>query len=129
MTTLRRRLSWIIAAWILFQSGGLVAPVALAAAGFADAVQFCDCPEEVAGATCPMHHGKTPRHAAPKPGECRLQNACAPTDAALLSMFAGAGVMPATTSIPVVTTSRPIAVRPSLLRHFLAIPDAPPPRA
>jgi hypothetical protein len=129
MTTLRRRLSWIIAVWILFQVAGLVAPVALAAAGFAAAAEFCDCPEEVAGATCPMHHGKTPRHAAPKPGECRVQNACAPTDAALLSMFSGAGVLPATASIPVVITSRPIAVPASQLRCVLSVPASPPPRA
>ena len=128
MTTLRRRLSWIIAVWILFQIAGLATPVVLAAAGYSNGEEFCDCPEEVAGATCPMHHGKTPRHAAQKPGECRLQNACAPTDAALLSMFSGVGVMPTTTSIPVLATSQPVAVSASLLRHFLIVPEAPPPR-
>lgn len=128
MTSLRRRLSWIIAVWILFQVAGIVAPVTLAAAGFSSTEEFCDCPEEIAGATCPMHHGKTPRHAA-KPGECELRNACAPTDAAILSMFSGVGVMPSTTAIAVFITSQPVTVPASLLQHFLTVPDAPPPRA
>jgi hypothetical protein len=74
-----------------------------------------------------MHHQQEPRSDASR---CKLQNACAPLDAALLSLAGGAGVLPAAASLAPPTPSivRVAIGRPDSLSRA-RVPDSPPPRA
>ena len=129
MATMRRHLSCVLGIWLVFQIAGIVAPVGLAAAGFMTADELCDCPADGHGATCPMHHGKTPRPSPANDGSCRFQNTCAPADATLLSMLTGAGILTA----PAVSVAEDLAseaISPATFHpaQRFELPDAPPPR-
>lgn len=130
MFAMRRRLSTLAIVWILFQIAGTSAPLTLLATG-AQAAEICTCPSADHGATCPMHHPQGAN--ANRDGHeqrCKLQNACAPADAALLSLAGGAGLVSAAVSctpsdLSVATIATPATNR--LSRGHT--PDSPPPRA
>lgn len=127
MTSLRSRLSWLLAGWLVVHSAALVAPVVLFATGHATE-DVCTCPGAEHGATCPMHHSTQPT-----PGsrtKCTLQNAHAPLDTALLSLFASHGVVPQKMSVDLTETAfQRILPVVSELASRTDLPDAPPPRA
>jgi hypothetical protein len=132
MPSFRRRLSWILAGWLVCQFAGLVAPVALAAAGVVE--DLCTCPGTQDGATCPMHHDKgTPTDQTPikdQASRCVVRSAAGPTDVALWSLSSGGGVLPQAVDVAVVDSVlglvTPLTVTSS---SRPALPDAPPPRA
>ena len=126
MQALRRHLSWILAGWLVVQLIGIVAPVALAAAGFG-AVDECACPADMLGATCPMHHGAAAKHS--DLNQCRLQNSAARTDIALLGVTGGVGVIPISPALPVDTNSTPVFVSDVTVVSALVAFDSPPPRS
>ena len=126
MSSVRRRLSWLIGVWLLCQ----VANVAAAPLTFccqnvatADDEEKC-CPGLLPGQVCPMHHTKEGVRT------CKMRDACARTDAALVALAGGLGVLPPATAV--VNTfdlgdlPRP-APRSAIVRAYR--PDSLPPRA
>lgn len=126
MSLVRRRLSWLIGAWLLCQ----IANVAAAPLTFccqnvatADDEEEC-CPGLLPGQVCPMHHTKADERT------CKMRDACARTDAALVALAGGIGVLPPATAV--VNTFDPgdllrPAPRSAILRAYR--PESPPPRA
>jgi hypothetical protein len=126
MRGIRRRLSWVIAGWLFVQLAGIAAPVALAAAQYVD--ELCICPAGHEGASCPMHHGRTPPPSESEPGRCHVRNTGAPPDATLLSI---AGVVAVIVTVPashVLVTSAMVSTSESPVLTRTGLLDPPPPR-
>src|SRR5215813_7499389 len=127
MRTVRRWLSSLLALVILMQVGGILAPVALSAAGTA-VIEACTCPGGNHATSCPMHHSRENK----SPGDanrCAMRSASTPTDFALLTLGTGAGVLPSLNSLDV--PDEPSAMTPasiSTVRSRPDFPDSPPPR-
>jgi hypothetical protein len=122
----RRRLSWAVGAWLLFQIANVAAaPMAFCCQNVATAGddEKC-CPGLLPGQVCPMHHTKE------GVATCKMRSMCAGTDASLVALAGGLGAMPVVTaSVSAFAPCDPprIASRPSILR--LDRPESPPPRA
>jgi hypothetical protein len=148
MRTLRGRLSWMLAVWLVFQVAGIGAPL-LAATGIV-LEDACTCPAGVPGATCPMHHSGSPAQAerhdngtpahvghhtnegAPddQTNRCAMKNAYPPTDLALLGLSGGAGVLPQLLAFDAVEQAYTrISLQSWHLTSRTELPDSPPPRA
>ncbi len=127
MKSLRLRLSWILVGWLFVQFAGTVAPVVLAAAGVPSGDVLCECPGTEHGATCPMHHGQAPKQ--DDTNRCRLQNTYTPTDAALLSLAGGIGVLPQVATLHIDMAQTSILATDGALSSRTELPDAPPPRS
>ena len=126
MLSVRRRLSWLVCAWLTCQIAGIAAaPLAFCCK---DAPAVSDeeecCPGLLPGQLCPMHHKTAGK------SECKMRNACAPADAMLVALAGGVGVLPPATAFvnafapgDLLTPSTPTAIArtPS--------PESPPPRA
>ena len=144
MATIRRRLRFWAAAWLLFQAASLTALVPrecctahpMAAATEADCHEEApipavpDCPMAAAGGTpCPMHHGG---HSDVNEGtaECSIRGMCDGPAATFLGSLANHGVLGDRFTI---TPDLHPKVNPPLFRDSLigrlAGPDSPPPRA
>jgi hypothetical protein len=129
MALLRARLSWLAAFWLGCQIAGFVAaPVVFAVSESRLAAdEDCECPGTAPGQACPMHkgHGKTTTDET----ECALRNACAPSDAALLTICGSIGILPGLPSAEVDRTAEFVAA--SVLNPISqsARPEGPPPRA
>jgi hypothetical protein len=126
MRFLRKRLSWMLTAWLGCQGVALAAPVALAAAGTMPVEELCTC---TGGdhETCPMHHSRQ----ADEPGRtaiCGMSSACAPADVALLSMAGGAGVLPGEVRLPLLLASTAVSISQSAVLGIVVLHDTPPPR-
>src|SRR5438046_1009334 len=94
MRALRRHLPWAIAGWLACQMAGLTAaPLALsgAHASPADHDEKCDCPV-APGQACPMHHTREGDRT------CKIRHAFGGSDAALLALAGGVGVLPRPTA-------------------------------
>jgi hypothetical protein len=125
MQFLRRRLSWIVGAWLICQlaSGGVAAAL-LAAGPFAE---LCTCPGGMPGQICPMHSG----HQDDTRGDsgCAIGNMSVTPDASLTSLLGNIGVVPARRSFavgPTITAVQAHHVPAPLNRPD--IPEPPPPR-
>ena len=125
MRRLRSRLARFTAACLVWQAMILaLAPVDLA--GRETLTATCDCPGGMAQQSCPMH--RSPNREA-QAGDSVIQSTCVPTDAALISLSTGLGVLPSLTSTPqsirieAVSTLTPRAVR------RVVDPELSPPRA
>lgn len=128
MPLVREHLATILIGWLLFQFFTIAAPLALTAAGTMAAEEMCTCPGGSAnGRTCPMHHGERP--ASRNASRCTMQNACAPLDAALLSLAGGAAVLPQRISLQIQTVQRAVRIPDVPLDSRTDVPDSPPPRA
>jgi len=128
MRMVRQRLSSVLVIMLVFQLGGMIAPVALSAVG-ASLIDACTCPGGTHATTCPMHHGNESGspHASKR---CAIRSASLPTDLALLTLATGAGVLPSLGSFDV--TDEPSALIPapaSSVRSQTDFPDSPPPRS
>jgi len=127
MSLVRRRLSWLICCWLAFQIAGFVAaPFALCCedpSAFAEP----DCCQGVGpGQTCPMHHKTKPDD----DSTCKMRNACAPADSALVSLSGGLGVLPTVTSdVIAFTAGDPLTGLSESHVLRAARPEPPPPRA
>jgi hypothetical protein len=122
MTLPRRRISWVLAGWLLCQFAGVAAPLLFAAKAAVE--ELCFCPDAEPGAACPMHAKKE------APAGNSLKSDCNPSDAALLSLAGGAGILSETFALTasddVVEYIDVLASEPtSVVSH----PDSPPPRA
>ena len=128
MRPIRRRLSWMLASWLVFQCAGIVAPVVLAATGVA-LEEACTCPGAIHGATCPMHHGKEAT-SKDEANRCSVRNSYPPTDLALLALAGGTAVLPRLLVFDVIEPSRtPISLHAENASSRTELPDSPPPRA
>ena len=122
----RRRLSWAVGAWLLFQVANVAAaPVAFCCQNVATAGddEKC-CPGLLPGQVCPMHHTKE------GVATCKMRSMCAGTDASLVALAGGLGAMPVVTAAVSAFAhgeAPRIASRPSILRTDR--PESPPPRA
>lgn len=123
MKFVRRRLSWLLSAWLVCQVTALAAPVALASAGTVE--ELCTC----AGGdheTCPMHHGTQTDGQGTAPsgvGACR-----APVDVALLWTAGGAGVLPTVAIIERPNASARVPLPEPVPVDFVSPHNTPPPR-
>jgi hypothetical protein len=127
MLSVRRRLSWLVCAWLTCQIATVVAaPITFCckAVPVADDDEEC-CPGVAPGQLCPMHH-KT----ATGKNDCKMRSTCGPADAMLVALAGGIGVLPRATAVvnafvpgDVVAPSAPVALARS------SRPESPPPRA
>jgi hypothetical protein len=127
MVFVRRRLSWLICAWLTCQIASVAAaPITFCCKDVPTAAdeQNC-CPGLMPGQLCPMHH----RTAANK-NECKMRSLCAPADAMLVALAGIVGMLrPATAVVSsfdpgdVVALSAPTAIART------SPPESPPPRA
>jgi hypothetical protein len=129
MQRMRWCLSWLAAGWVLCQLAAFAAaPIVLSADGLDPVtVERCTCAEGAPGAACPMHqgHGGDPKRSGT---DCKLRSSCASSEAALLSLAGGLGLVP---SPAVVSVNRVVALIPGPLVRALnrvELPEFPPPR-
>jgi hypothetical protein len=127
MARVRRRLAWIVCAWLLSQAAGVAAaPFALCCTSppvAHDDEEKC-CPGLLPGQMCPMHHTREGQRT------CKMRSACANTDAALIALSGGLGDLPASTSF--VSAFEPGAFVATLASSTMlrtSRPESPPPRA
>jgi len=122
MRFIRERLSWVVAGWLACQMTALAA-VSVSAACAETGPRKC-CAAARPGQACPMHH----------PGEddrtCKMRDACGRTDAALLALAGGVGVLPHATDVVIAfALGDPVsAMSPSPILRATR-PESPPPRA
>ena len=129
MTSLRRRLAFIACIWLAGQVAGLAAaPFALCcdtAPGTSvhDDEEKC-CPGLLPGQVCPMHHTKEGVRI------CKMRSVCSGSDAALVSLSGGLGVMPPPSATVSAFERRDVAsvMAPSAIARAHR-PESPPPRA
>src|SRR3954451_12032872 len=126
MVLVRRHLSWLIAACLACQLAGIAAaPVALCCKDMPTSDEDTECCTGLLpGQVCPMHHTTAGKR------ECRMRDACAPSDAALIALAGGVGVLP--TATPTVSSFDLGDVHSNLASTaaFRAVrPEAPPPRS
>jgi hypothetical protein len=127
MRRFRLHIPGLVAAWLVCQGVALlVAPVALQSGTAVVDGGDCDCPGARPGQFCPMH--QSPNRAEHREGTLALQNACSPTDAALISLGIGLGVLPASNLQPAERQLGAIVVLPIVSLTRSELPDSPPPR-
>jgi hypothetical protein len=125
MQPLRRRLSWMLAGWLVIQLVTIVAPVALVAAGVS-LEETCTCPGVDHGATCPMHHPSSAK--SKDANQCAMRSAAAPADVVLLPLSV-IGLLPSPATVAIEMTPVPVIITVSALVGRTELPDSPPPRA
>jgi hypothetical protein len=126
MTLIRRRVSWLVGAWLLCQVANLAAaPLTFCCQNVASVGddEKC-CPGLLPGQVCPMHHTKEGERT------CKMRGVSSGTDASLIALAGGLGAMPAATAF--VKAFEPgdlprLASRSAILR--IRRPESPPPRA
>jgi hypothetical protein len=122
MRVIRRRLSWLIVAWLVCQTASLTGSPTLAVLGHSE--DAC-CDGLAPGQTCPMHG-----HSRQGDRTCKMRSACPRGDAALLSLAGGLGVLPDPTDVVTpfeLGDSVGAPAHPALARA--SRPESPPPRS
>jgi hypothetical protein len=119
----RRRLALVACLWLAGQIAGIAAaPVAFTLHD----VQTCEeiCPALLSGQDCPMHHTQEGKRT------CKMRNACAGSDAALISLAGVIAVLPPPTeAVSAFVAGMFFADVSSSALLRAAIPESPPPRA
>jgi hypothetical protein len=125
MSLVRRRLSWLVGAWLLCQIATVAAtPLTFCCQNVATVGddEKC-CPGLLPGEICPMHHTKEGERT------CKMRSMCAGTDASLVALAGGLGAMPRPTVV--VSTFDPGDL-PRIARQSTPFrtdrPESPPPR-
>ena len=125
MSFARRHMSCVIALWIACQIAGIAAaPVAFCCRGVPTIEDDKCCPGLLPGQVCPMHHTKEGERT------CKMRNACARSDAALIALATGVGLLPQATALVSVFDPGTLVkdASASALRRA-HLPESPPPRA
>src|SRR5437868_2688441 len=94
MSLVRRRVSWMVGAWLLCQIASLAAaPLTFSCQNVATSAdeEKC-CPGLLPGQVCPMHHTKEGERT------CKMRAVCTGSDASLVTLAGGFGAMPVQTS-------------------------------
>jgi hypothetical protein len=126
MSFVRRRLSWLIGAWLLCQIANVAAaPLTFCCQNVATAgdEEKC-CPGLLPGQVCPMHHTKEGERT------CKMRGVCSGSDASIVALAGGLGAMPLPTAVVSIFDLGDLprsAPRPAILRS--GRPESPPPRA
>jgi hypothetical protein len=126
MSLVRRRLSWVVGAWLLCQVANVAAaPLTFCCQNVATAEdeEKC-CPGLLPGQVCPMHHVKEGERT------CKMRGVCTGTDASIVALAAGLGAMPVATAAvtPFALGDSPrLTLQSTILRSDR--PESPPPRA
>src|ERR1700704_20552 len=94
MSLVRRRLSWVVGAWLLCQIANIAAaPLTFycqnVASGGDD--EKC-CPGLLPGQVCPMHHTKEGERT------CKMRGVCTGSDASIIALAGGLGAVPLQTA-------------------------------
>ena len=125
MRVVRQRLSWLVGGWLACQVAALAAaPVTLCVSTPAPASHktVC-CPGLKPGQMCPMHHTREGVQI------CVMLSPCSASDAALLPLVAGAGLLPSAPPVAsVVFSAQSIPPVTALAIERAERPDSPPPR-
>jgi len=126
MRGVRRRLSWLISAWLICQIAGVAASPFAACCDVAASSEdetTC-CPGLLPGQVCPMHHSREDNRI------CKMRSACGRTDPALFSLSGGLGLLPQQTSSVIAFDPGHLLNAPVTLELVRAErPESPPPRA
>jgi len=125
MLVVRRRLSWVIGAWLLCQIANVsAAPMTFCCQNVATSADDEECcPGLLPGQVCPMHHTREGERT------CKMRGSCTGTDASLLALASALGAMPQPTvavnafAVGVLPRVAPVS---TLLRTDR--PESPPPR-
>jgi hypothetical protein len=141
MRSIRRHLTAIGVAWLVFQAGVLaVSPFVSCCAAQANAVEDDKCCEGLApGQMCPLHkHRHAPPKDSPHDGaqshhdgaqsDCAIRGDCARIDPALLSLGFGLGVLEPPVALTVTTISSPVPQFAACVVDCARSLDPPPPR-
>jgi len=126
MSRVRRRLSWVIGAWLLCQIASVAAaPLTFCCQNVASAVDEEECcPGLLPGQVCPMHHVKKGERT------CQMRSSCVSSDAAIISLAVGAVVPPsATPSVSAFELGDRVIPAPQSITLRSDRPESPPPRA
>jgi hypothetical protein len=124
MTGIRRRWSWVLASWLVFQFSGIAAPFVLSA-GHAE--QECTC-LVMDHATCPMHQRQASSPDTDR--RCRIQNAAAPSDIVALSLSGGVALVSDRVSFNTIDVPAGVVSPVTFDRASrVELPESPPPRA
>jgi hypothetical protein len=126
MSPVRRRLSWLVGAWLLCQVANVAAaPLTFCCQNVATAgdEEKC-CPGLLPGQVCPMHHTKEGEHT------CKMRASCSGSDASLVGLASALGAVPVSTpAVSVFALGEPLRpAQPSAILRS-ARPESPPPRA
>jgi hypothetical protein len=126
MSRVRRRLSWLVGAWLLCQIANVAAaPLTFCCQNVATAgdEDKC-CPGLLPGQVCPMHHTKEGVRT------CKMRASCSGSDASLVALASALGSMPLSTSVvSVFELGDPARTAPASAILRTARPESPPPRA
>lgn len=126
MSLVRRRLSWLIGAWLLCQIANVAAaPLTFCCQNVATAAdeEKC-CPGLLPGEVCPMHHTKEGERT------CKMRGVSSGADAALAALASGLGAPPpATAAVSVFNLGDPPLLATRSAIFGTARPESPPPRA
>jgi hypothetical protein len=122
MGVIRRRLSWLIAGWLVCQIASATGAPVFAALGLDE--DAC-CRGLAPGQTCPMHH-----HSRENDRTCKMRSACPRGETAILALAGGVGILPdATDVVTAFVLGEPVASpRPAPVTRTTR-PESPPPRA
>jgi hypothetical protein len=127
MRIVRRRLSWVVGAWMLCQAAAVAsAPLALWRTSLPAVGAIADdcCPGVAPGQVCPMHHTKEGGR------KCAMRSACSPDSAALVSLSGIVGLPSrAFTKLAESSLSSSLGQRESATLARSTRPESPPPRA
>ena len=128
MSFVRKRLSWLVAGWLVLQGTALFAsPLAFGAGDVSTEDVACDCPDAMPGAQCPMHRSQVAHH--DDETRCSMRSALLPTDLAL-AVFTAAGAVPVVQSVQEVATSfETVTTADDVVVSLADFPDSPPPRS
>ena len=126
MSVVRRRLSWLVGAWLLCQIANVAAaPLTFCCQNVAIAGddEKC-CPGLLPGEICPMHHTREGERT------CKMRGVCTGTDAAVVALASSLGAMPSAT---VVVNAFELGDLPRVAPLSIVLrtdrPESPPPRA
>jgi hypothetical protein len=126
MPFVRRRLPWVIGAWLLCQVAGVAAaPLTFCCQNVATSADDEECcPGLLPGQVCPMHHAKEGERT------CKMRSTCTKSDAALVSLAGGIGVVPvATPLVSSFVVGEPVRHAPTSAIARAYRPESPPPRS
>jgi hypothetical protein len=126
MVFVRRHLSGLIGVWLVCQLAGVTAaPVTFCCKDVPTSHDEADCCAGLLpGQLCPMHHTTAGKR------ECKMRNACGPSDAALMALAGSVG--PLVSATPVVSAfelGETVCVLTATAILRADRPESPPPRA
>jgi hypothetical protein len=136
VTLIRRHLTAVGIAWLLFQAVALAFPSLASCCVTASQAAVDDdvcCKGMAPGQMCPLHkHRQAPKDSAhhdDAPAGYAMRSGCAPVDPSLISLAFGLGILPPPVSLDVIPVSISVPSGRVAAVHQARALDPPPPRA